>query len=53
MAVFSNIACCVSLSENPDDLAQYVRDIVRQNEARLILIHVAPDSLPFQLLKTG
>jgi nucleotide-binding universal stress UspA family protein len=44
MAVFSNIACCVSLSENPDDLAQYVRDIVRQNEARLILIHVAPDS---------
>ena len=44
MAVFSNIACCVSLSENPDDLAQYVNDIVRQNEARLILIHIAPDS---------
>ena len=44
MAVFSNIACCVSLSENPDDLAQYVSDIVRQNEARLILIHIAPDS---------
>ena len=45
MAVFSNIACCVSLSENPDDLAQYVNEMVKQNEARLILIHVAPDSV--------
>ena len=45
MPVFSNIACCVSLSENPDDLAQYVRDIVQQNAARLILIHIAPDSV--------
>ncbi len=45
MAVFSNIACCVSLSENPDDLALYVNEMVKQNEAQLILIHVVPDSV--------
>ena len=41
MSVFSKIACCISLSENPDDVIQYTRDMVRQNEAELILIHVA------------
>ena len=44
MSVFSNIVCCISLSENPDDVAQYVNDITRQNEAKLILVHVAPDN---------
>lgn len=41
MSVFSKIACCISLSEDPDGIAQYTHDIVRQNEAELILIHVA------------
>ena len=44
MSVFSNIVCCISLSENPDDVAQYVNDITRQNEAKLILVHVAADN---------
>jgi nucleotide-binding universal stress UspA family protein len=44
MSVFSNIVCCINLSENPDDVAQYVNDITRQNEAKLILVHVAADS---------
>lgn len=44
MSVFSNIVCCINLSENPDDVAQYVNDIAKQNEAKLILVHVAPDS---------
>ncbi len=44
MSVFSNIVCCISLSENPDDVAQYVNDIARQNEAKLILVHVAADN---------
>ena len=44
MSVFSNIICCISLSENPDDVAQYVNDITRQNDAKLILVHVAADN---------
>ena len=44
MSVFSNIVCCISLSENPDDVAQYVNDITRQNDAKLILVHVAADN---------
>ena len=44
MSVFSNIVCCINLSENPDDVAQYVFDIARQNEAKLILVHVAADN---------
>jgi len=44
MSVFSNIVCCISLSENPDDVVQYVNDITRQNEAKLILVHVAADN---------
>ena len=44
MTVFSNIVCCINLSENPDDVAQYVSDITRQNEAKLILVHVAADN---------
>ena len=40
MSVFSNIICCISLSENPDDVAQYVRDIAGQNDAKLYLVHV-------------
>lgn len=44
MSVFSKIACCINLSEDPDTIAQYTRDIVRQNEAELILIHVAASS---------
>ena len=44
MSVFSKIVCCISLSENPDDVIQYTRDIVLQNEAELILIHVAPST---------
>ena len=44
MSVFSNIVCCISLSENPDDVAQYVNDITRQNEAKLILVHVTADN---------
>ena len=44
MSVFSNIVCCISLSENPDDVAQYTNDITRQNDAKLILVHVAADN---------
>ncbi len=44
MSVFSNIVCCISLSENPDDVVQYASDIVRQNDAKLILVHVAADT---------
>lgn len=44
MAVFSHIMCCINLSENPDDVAQYVNDIVRQNEAQLTVVRVAPSS---------
>ena len=44
MSVFSNSACCISLSENPDDVVQYASDIVRQNDAKLILVHVAADN---------
>ncbi|HJD96810.1 universal stress protein [Mailhella massiliensis] len=44
MSVFSNIVCCISLSENPDDVAQYTADITRQNGANLILVHVAADN---------
>ena len=44
MSVFSNIVCCISLSENPDDVVQYASDIVRQNDAKLILVHVAADN---------
>ena len=44
MSVFSNIVCCINLSENPDDVAQYVNDITRQNNAKLILVHVAADN---------
>ncbi len=44
MSVFSNIVCCINLSENPDDVAQYVCDITKQNDAKLILVHVAADS---------
>ncbi|MBP3730273.1 MAG: universal stress protein [Mailhella sp.] len=44
MSVFSNIVCCINLSENPDDVAQYVCDITKQNEAKLIIVHVAADS---------
>ena len=44
MSVFSHIVCCINLSENPDDVAQYVNDITRQNDADLVLIHVAADS---------
>ncbi|MCQ2444675.1 MAG: universal stress protein [Mailhella sp.] len=44
MSVFSQIVCCINLSENPDDVAQYVADIARQNDAKLMLIHVAADS---------
>ena len=43
MSVFSNIICCISLSENPDDVAQYVADITRQNNAKLFLVHVGAD----------
>ncbi len=32
--------CCISLSENPDDLAQYVSEIVVQNDAKLVLVDV-------------
>lgn len=44
MSVFSHIICCISLSENPDDVVQYVNDIVRQNEAKLAVVRVAPSS---------
>ncbi len=44
MTVFSNIICCLNLSENPDDVVQYVNDIVLQNGAQLILVHVSADS---------
>ena len=44
VACFSNIVCCISLSENPDDVVQYASDIVRQNDAKLILVHVAADN---------
>ena len=44
MSVFSNIVCCINLSENPDDVAQYVCDITRQNEAKLIIVHVSEDN---------
>ena len=44
MSVFSNIVCCINLSENPGDVAQYAADIVRQNNAKLILVHVAADT---------
>ncbi len=40
MPVFSNIVSCLNLSENPDDIVQYVNDIVKQNEAKLILVHM-------------
>lgn len=43
MSVFSNIVCCISLSESPDDVAQYTKDIATQNNAKLILVHVMPD----------
>ena len=52
MTVFSNIVCCLNLSENPNDVAQYVADIAKQNEAKLILVHVAADSEQI-LLRTG
>lgn len=44
MSVFSNILCCINLSEYPDDVAQYVNDIVKQNAASLIVMRVAPCS---------
>lgn len=40
MSVFSCVMCCISLSENPDDLAQYVSDIVAQTDAKLVLVDV-------------
>lgn len=40
MPVFSTIISCLNLSENPDDIVRYVNDIVRQNEAKLVLVHM-------------
>lgn len=39
---FSSIVCCLNLSENPDVLVQYVNDIAKQNDAKLIFVQVAP-----------
>ena len=44
MSVFSNILCCINLSEYPDDVAQYVNDIIKQNSAALTVMRVAPCS---------
>ncbi len=41
MSVFSHIVCCINLSENPDDIAQYVNDVVKQNNSKLIIVHVS------------
>lgn len=40
MSIFSNIACCLNVSENSDDVAQYAKDLAVQNGAKLILIYV-------------
>lgn len=40
MSIFSNIACCLNVSENSDDVAQYAKDLALQNGAKLILIYV-------------
>ena len=40
MSIFSNIACCLNVSENSDDVAQYAKDLAMQNGAKLILIYV-------------
>ena len=40
MSIFSNIACCLNVSENSDDVAQYAKDLAIQNGAKLILIYV-------------
>lgn len=54
MAVFSHITCCFNLSENPDDIVQYVNDLVKQNSAQLTLIHVSPstETLPKSRIST-
>ncbi|MBO4318215.1 MAG: universal stress protein [Mailhella sp.] len=44
MSVFSTIICCLNISENPDDVVQYVCDITRQNNAKLIVVHVSADN---------
>jgi nucleotide-binding universal stress UspA family protein len=41
MSVFSSIVCCLNLSENPDVLVQYVNDIAKQNDAKIIFVQVA------------
>lgn len=41
MSVFSNIVCCLNLSENPDVLVQYVNDIAKQNDAKLVFVQVS------------
>ncbi len=40
MSIFSNIACCLNVSENSDDVAQYAKDLALQNGAKLIVIYV-------------
>ncbi|MBQ2760302.1 MAG: universal stress protein [Mailhella sp.] len=42
MSVFSTIVCSINLSESPDDICQYVNDIVARYEARLILVNITP-----------
>lgn len=43
MSTFSNIMCCVNLSENPNDVVQYAKDLARDNDAKLIMVHVSVD----------
>lgn len=44
MSDFSHILCCISLSENPDEIADYANQIAAKYQARLILVHLTPSS---------
>ena len=46
-SLFSNIACCIDLTENNEDIIAYTREMAELTGAKILLVHVLPSASSF------
>ncbi len=53
MSVFKTIICAINLTDHSDDIVYYTRELAKQNDAKVVVVHALPSVEHIRSFVTG